>query len=80
MKAKCGHFVTGNTPTRLAGCPECKRCENCCECAKEYPTVEICSKCGENTAFEWTELEGWTSVCCTRPAWAPDALAESHDA
>ena len=32
MRAKCGHYVTGNNPQRLAGCPDCKRCERCCAC------------------------------------------------
>jgi len=36
----------------------------------EYPTPEVCSKCSSNTAFEYDELEGWVSVCCTRPAMA----------
>ncbi len=32
MRAKCGHFVSGTNPNSLTGCPECKRCEACCNC------------------------------------------------
>jgi hypothetical protein len=47
----------------------------------DYPTVEVCSKCLANTSFSWDDDEGaFLSVCCTRPAWATDALADTHDA
>jgi len=29
------------------------------------PEIDVCAKCGDNTAFEWDEVEGWVSVCCT---------------
>lgn len=65
-----------------------KICESCGEnvhgyghrpsCRANRPELETerCSKCGANTAFEWDELEGWTSVCCTRP---PKALPADAD-
>jgi uncharacterized OB-fold protein len=42
---------------------------------REYPESETCAKCGEHTAFEWDELEGWTSVCCTWTAMRLDQEA-----
>jgi hypothetical protein len=45
----------------------------------EYPEIEVCGKCGSNTNFEWDELEGWVSPCCTArpmnvepPSWMED--------
>jgi hypothetical protein len=30
-----------------------------------YPEFEICSRCKENTSFEWDEdSREWLSVCC----------------
>ena len=30
------------------------------------PEIDVCAKCGDNTAFEWVEEEGeFLSVCCT---------------
>lgn len=37
--------------------------------SKPYPTIEICSRCLQNTAFtqDPAEDDDWLSVCC----WAP---------
>jgi len=32
---------------------------------ESYPEFEICSRCKENTSFEWDEdTKEWLSVCC----------------
>jgi len=45
-----------------------------------YPDVEICSRCKDNTGFEQDEDTGeWLSVCCSAPAIDVDAYADDYD-
>lgn len=44
-----------------------------------YPTPDVCSRCGSGTGFEWDELEGWVSSCCTAPAMNVEAPSWMED-
>lgn len=37
--------------------------------------LAFCSRCRDNAVFEWDELEGWVSVCCTATAIPVDQEA-----
>jgi len=44
---------------------------------ESYPEFEICSRCKENTSFEWDEdTKEWLSVCCGA---YPISLDEGYD-
>ena len=34
----------------------------------DYPEIEVCTQCGENTVFEQDEYGEWLSVCCSARA------------
>jgi len=39
--------------------------DSTCECTTgDYPEVERCSRCGENSSFTMNDEWEWTSDCC----------------
>ena len=39
----------------------------------DYPEIEICSECRDNTIFEYNDETGeWLSVCCSASPISPD--------
>lgn len=36
------------------------------------PELHFCSRCHDNAAFIWDDLEGWISECCGWPAASVD--------
>ena len=58
MRAKCGHYVTGETTSAMLGkrslCHECKRCTECCVCGEGFKGLPIKeNRCSLGSAGYW---------------------------